>query len=285
MHDETKTEAGPGMPAFAGRRVLLTGATRGIAAAIAMALGKAGASLLIHHSTQVDADLGYPEAAAGLSAHLRQEGVEVNLLDQDLSEPSAGAKVARSALDFGPVDSLVLSASMQVQKQLLFQTSQDVERQFRVNLHANIELLQGLLPSMVAQGFGRIVSLGSVQEVAPSADAPIYAMCKGALRNFLENLALQVGRNGITVNNIAPGLIETDRNAFRRKDMAAWAEISTRCSAMGRAGTAQDIVGPAMLCLSADASYMTGQTIYVSGGAHLPRLGSDGAYPRLTLPL
>jgi NAD(P)-dependent dehydrogenase (short-subunit alcohol dehydrogenase family) len=114
------------------------------------------------------------------------------------------------------------------------------------NLVSNIQLLQRLIPPMRDAGWGRIISIGSVQEISPSGEMPVYAMSKAAQENLVRNLAVQNARYGITVNNIAPGLVQTDRNAFRRKDPAAWEAIAKGANPMGRAGQPEDIAGAAL---------------------------------------
>jgi NAD(P)-dependent dehydrogenase (short-subunit alcohol dehydrogenase family) len=86
----------------------------------------------------------------------------------------------------------------------------------------------------------------------------------------VRNLAVQNARYGITVNNIAPGLVQTDRNAFRRKDPAAWEAIAKGANPMGRAGQPEDIAGAALFLASDAASFVTGCTIEASGGSHIP---------------
>jgi NAD(P)-dependent dehydrogenase (short-subunit alcohol dehydrogenase family) len=182
---------------------------------------------------------------------------------------------AQAASVLGGIDTVVLSASIQVHKSFLAMPPEDVARQFQINLTANIELLQHLLPGMRAQGWGRVISIGSIQELAPSAEMPIYAMTKAALENLVRNLAVENAAYGITVNNIAPGLIETDRNAFRRQDMDDWKRLTRRANPMQRAGQPHDIAGAALFLASGAASFVTAATIHVTGGAHVPRAAND----------
>src|SRR5205823_846170 len=119
----------------------------------------------------------------------------------------------------------------------------DVAGQIQLNIVANIDVLQGILPSMREMRWGRVIAIGSVQELAPSAEMPVYSMTKAAQENLVRNLALQNAPYGITVNNVSPGLIETDRNAFRREDMAVWKAACERANPMRRAGQPKDIAG------------------------------------------
>lgn len=270
---------------FSGRTILVTGASRGIAAAIALALGEAGGEVLLHHSAEVDARAGFPDSAAELAARINKSAGSAHLIDADLTRPGAGSELAHAVLaGCGAIDSVVLSASIQIHKPFLLQSSEEIERQIRLNILANIEILQLLVPGMVQRGFGRVLTIGSIQETAPSAEMPIYSLTKAALRNLVENLAVQAGGAGITINNLAPGLIATDRNAFRRNNPDEWQRISSRANPVGRAGTPEDMVAPALYFLSADTSFVTGATLYATGGAHVRQNSADGAVPRLVIP-
>ena len=268
---------------FAGRRVLVTGASRGIAAELSKVLGSSGAHVIIHFSAAADLATGSQDAAETLRRFIQANGGSADLVEEDLSIEGGGRRLAQKALALGAIDTVILSASRQIHKDVLRQTGEDIECQFRINLYANIELVQGLIPQMANAGFGRILSIGSVQERAPSAEMPIYALCKAGLRNFIENLALQLGRHGITANNVAPGLIATDRNAFRRTDALSWAATSVRSSAVGRAGLPADLVAPVLMLLAREAGYVSGATLHVTGGAHITRNSTDGAFPKLDI--
>jgi NAD(P)-dependent dehydrogenase (short-subunit alcohol dehydrogenase family) len=269
--------------AFAGRRVLITGASRGIAAEIALGIAARGGTVILNHSADADARAGKPQAAEALARRFADVGGAAEIIECDLATPGAGTLLGRAARAAGPVDSLVLSASVQVHRQFLRQEPEDVARQISMNLTANIELLQDLMPGMARRGFGRILAIGSVQERTPSAEMPIYSMTKAALANLFENLALQAGPDGITLNTLSPGLVETDRNAFRRKDTAEWERVCRRANPMGRAGQPSEMVAPALLFLSAEAAFVTGATLYATGGSHV-RSFSDGMSAGLALP-
>ena len=166
---------------------------------------------------------------------------------------------------------------------LLRQSPEDLARQIAINLTANIEILQGLMPDMARRRFGRVLAIGSVQQQVPSAEMPIYSMTKAALVNLFENLAVQAGVDGITLNTLAPGLVETDRNAFRRRDMAEWERVSRSANPMQRAGQPAEMVAPALYFLSAEAAFVTGATLFATGGGHV-RSFAPGAQHGLALP-
>lgn len=266
-----------------GRRILVTGGSRGIAAAIASRLVEEGAVVGINYAAEADQTAGLSRAAKSLAEQADTGEGALHLLERDLSIPGAGRELAeRAEALLGEVDGLVLSASSQVNRPLAEQGAEDIWRQVRLNLLANIELLQTLLPGMAARGFGRVLSIGSVQEVAPSPEMPIYAMTKAGLRNLVEGLAVHYAPSDVTLNTLSPGLIATDRNQHRRADPAAWNSLQASANPLGRAGTPADLVASALHLLSREAGFITGATLYATGGSHIPqpdrgRRSSQGA--------
>ncbi|WP_421907502.1 SDR family NAD(P)-dependent oxidoreductase [Mameliella sp.] len=269
---------------FEGRRALVTGGSRGIAAELSRALARRGALVGVNFSAAADGASGQQSAAEALVAEIRAEGGRAVALEQDLMQDRAGEALAEKArAEIGPVDTLVLSASIQYHVPFLEQSVAQVSDQVRINLLSNIQILQGLLPDMVLARYGRILTIGSVQEVSPTAEMPIYSMTKAAMKNLVENLAVQGGGQNVIFNNIAPGLVATDRNAFRREDAEAWERLQRRANPVGRAGRPQDLTALAMHLLSPANSFTTGATIYATGGAHIPIAGGATA-PRFHLP-
>lgn len=265
---------------FSGRRVLVTGGSRGIAGAIVRAFADSGAQIVLNYCRDADVRAGFPDAAERMIASLQASGVKIIEIESDLTEPGAAAALAERALTaFGSIDIVVQSASVQIHKDFLDQTDADIALQFQINLVSNIQLLQRLIPPMRSAAWGRIISIGSIQEIGPSGEMPIYAMSKAAQENLVRNLAVQNARYGITVNNIAPGLVQTDRNAFRRSDPAAWEAVARSANPMGRAGRPEDIAGAALYLASDAASFVTGCTIEASGGGHIPWARVDATNP------
>jgi NAD(P)-dependent dehydrogenase (short-subunit alcohol dehydrogenase family) len=270
---------------LSGLKAYVTGGSRGIAAALVRAFATSGADIAFSYAPEADAAAGKPGAAKELAREVEAMGQRAFAIEADMSVPAAGriaALAAETAL--GGMDIVVLSASVQVHQPFLAMPPADTERQLRVNLTSNIDALQALLPGMRARRFGRVISIGSVQEAAPSAEMPIYAMTKAALENLVRNLAAENAPHGVTVNNIAPGLVETDRNAFRRQDSEGWQRLARAANPMRRAGQPQDIVGPALFLASHSASFVTGATLYATGGAHIPRPVHDILAGTITPP-
>jgi NAD(P)-dependent dehydrogenase (short-subunit alcohol dehydrogenase family) len=262
------------MFSLAGRKALVTGASRGIAAAIAEALAANGALVGINYSARVDNDGGFADAAASLHGRIRAGGGTAHLLEQDLLEDGSARALATKAADvLGGCDILVLGASAQVHVGLLDMTAADTRRQLQLNLLSTIDLLQALVPAMKARRHGRVLTIGSVQEAAPSPEMPIYAATKAAQASLVQSLSVELAPFGVTVNNLAPGLVETDRNAFRRENPDAWARSADMANPMHRAGRPRDLAGAALFLCSDAAAFVTGATLFVTGGAHIPQPG------------
>ena len=256
---------------LAGRRALITGGSRGIAAAIARSMARCGAAVALNHCAHADTRAGHPQAAEALVTELRALGAKALALEADLAQPGVAVDLAdRAVAALGGIDILVLSASVQVHRDILAQTEAEMALQFQVNLVANIQLLQRLLPPMRDVGWGRVVTIGSVQEDTPSPEVPVYSMTKAAQVNLVRNLALQNAAFGVTVNNVAPGLVQTDRNAFRRREPGVWEDFAAGANPMGRAGQPDEIVGAVLFLASDAASFVTGTTIHATGGSHIP---------------
>lgn len=259
---------------FTGRKALVTGGSRGIAAELSRALAQRGAVVAVNFSAAADGRIGKESAAEQLVAEIRAAGGQAVAVEQDLMYEDAGRQlVEKAAAAIGKIDTLLLSASIQHHTPFLRQTSADVTDQMRINILSNIELLQATLPAMVTTGYGRILTIGSIQEVSPTAEMPIYSMTKAAMKNLVENLAMQAAGQGVMVNNIAPGLIETDRNAFRRENMKDWEDMQRSANPVGRAGHPADLTALAMHLLSPSNTFTTGATIYATGGSHIPNAG------------
>jgi NAD(P)-dependent dehydrogenase (short-subunit alcohol dehydrogenase family) len=137
--------------------------------------------------------------------------------------------------------------------------------QMQVNFHATLQLFQAAAPAMARQRWGRLVSVGSVQERRPHPEMPVYAASKSALENLVRNLAKQLGADGITVNNLCPGVFATDRNAEALGN-PAYAEKVRNAIPLRDFAEPEDAAGAALLLCSDAGRYMTGITLCVDGG-------------------
>ena len=246
---------------MSGRAALVTGSSRGIGRTIALALAEYGADVAIHCvRRRADAE----EVA------MRAQGFDVRSLvvQADLGEADGPPRLAEAvSAGLGAIDILVLNASIEERTPWAEITLDAFQRQVDVNLRSTMQLLQLIVPGMVERGWGRVVTLGSIQQVKPSPVMWLYASHKMAQLNMARNLALQVARAGVTVNNLAPGAILTERNAGPLSNPEHRACIEGRIP-VGRLGAPDDLVGAALLLCSEAGRYITGADLFVDGGWH-----------------
>lgn len=241
------------------RTALVTGARREIGRAIALALAGAGARLAIHHA-------GTDEEARDASAVVReieQAGGTARAFGQDFALDDAGNHLAAAVTAWAPVDILVLNASIELPENFRGITRDRFDRQIAVNLRTTLELLQTLVPPMGERGWGRLVTIGSVQQIRPHPQMLVYAGTKAAQLNWAWNMARQFGGQGVTANNLAPGAILTARN---RTQMATEGEALAQRIPVGRLGRPDDLAGAALLLCSDAGAYINGVNLFVDGG-------------------
>jgi NAD(P)-dependent dehydrogenase (short-subunit alcohol dehydrogenase family) len=253
-----------------GRRALVTGGSLSIGRAIVMAFADAGADVAIHFSPAADAGLGHPDAAHEVAKLLAERGVRHALIEGDFAIAGEGTRTFTAAEDaLGGIDVLVLCASTQQRTAFADVTAEQRERQTRINFHASFELLQAAALRMKARGWGRILTIGSINQTRPEAELSVYAALKSAQYNLALNLARQLADSGVTVNNLSPGLVATARNRWRREDADAWRDIQYAANPMHRAGLPDEMAGAALLLCSDAGSFITGCDLQATGGGHL----------------
>lgn len=236
------------------RKVLVTGSTQGIGLAIAERLVKEGYEVIVHCSRDLEKaericrEIG---AAAAVTCDLGA-AEEVNTLPEKT----------------GKVDALILNASVQYKHVWDEVTEDELEKQLDVNVKSTIRLMQLYYPYMKEQGFGRIVTIGSVNQTNNHPELSVYGATKNAVNAFVKNVAKHTAAYGVTVNNIAPGAIATPRNAAVFEDDVLRKKVEAKIP-MGRFGKAEEIAGVAAMLLSEDGAYITGADIYVDGGMGL----------------
>lgn len=242
-----------------GRTALVTGARREIGRAIALGLAAAGARVAIHHA-------GTPEEVTDAAAVVREieaAGGGAAAFAQDFVQDDAGHRLAAAVTAWAPVDILVLNASIELPEDFTGISREHFDRQIAVNLRTTMELLQDLVPPMAQRGWGRVVTIGSVQQERPHPAMFVYAGSKAAQLNWARSLARQYGGSGVTVNNLAPGAILTARN---QQQMKTEAEGLIQRIPAGRLGTPDDLVGAALLLCSDAGRYINGVNLFVDGG-------------------
>lgn len=233
-----------------GRVALVTGGSRGIGAAVCRALAEAGAAVAINCREQI----GQAEKLAG---EIGKEGGRAIVAAADVSQREAVANmVERVAAGLGPVDILVNNAGIAITRGVDDLTEDDFDRTILVNLKSAFLCTQATLPSMRARKWGRIVNISSGAARGGGSIGPHYNASKAGMEGLTRGYAARLVKEGITVNAVAPSLIETDM-------MSGQPQLISRIP-LGRFGTADEVAKAVMLLV--DNAYMTGQTVALSGG-------------------
>ena len=226
---------------LSGKIALVTGSTRGIGKAIGDAFEEYGAKV-IRHNTKV-CDLADPAAIDAWFDQLEAQGEMPDIL---VANASIQAKIPRTEF---PLD--------------------EAQKEMQVNFFATLRMFQRCYPKMKAQKWGRMIVLGSVNERRPHPDMCVYAATKSAQENLVRGIARQIAAEGITVNNLCPGVFNTDRN----KECLSNSEYGPKVTAaipMHDYAMPEDAAGAALLLASDAGRYSTGSTILVDGGRALP---------------
>lgn len=244
-------------PPLRGRRALVTGSTQGIGLAIARGLAASGARIFLHglaRAPEAEAALG--AACAGFAA------IDIAGTGQ------ASALHAAAASALGGIDILVLCAAAEIRQPLGALTDAAIDTQLATNLSASFELLALCVPAMEARSWGRVIAIGSVQEIHPNADALVYVATKAAQTATMRTLARHHAGTGVTFNTLRPGAIETARNANRLADPVFRAAVVARIPA-GRIGAPEDCAGIAVALCADACAYINGAEIPIDGGMGL----------------
>lgn len=246
---------------LSGRTALVTGSSRGIGRAVALGLATCGADVMVHCAAR------HAEAEA-VAQEIAATGRRSAAIIADISTPAACARlIAETTTRLGPIDILVLNASTEIRRDWLEIGDDDFATQVAVNLRAPLKLLQDVVPGMAERGWGRVVAVGSIQEAKPGPRLLLYAALKSAQTNMIVNLARQYAVRGVTLNNLAPGAIATERNAAVLGDPAYRARVEEQIPAH-RLGAPDDCVGACLLLCCNEGAYITGSTLFVDGGWH-----------------
>jgi NAD(P)-dependent dehydrogenase (short-subunit alcohol dehydrogenase family) len=241
-----------------GRVAVVTGGSSGIGAAMASALARAGAEVVL--VARDAARLG--SAADGLcAAGGRAAWVSADLADRSAVERSAD----EAAAAFGPPDILVNCAGVNLRPPLDSLTVQDWDLTMAVNLTAPFLLGQRFGPSMASRGWGRIVNVTSQQAQRAFGNSGAYGASKGALAALTRSQSEAWARFGVCCNSVCPGFVATRLNAAVASDPERMAALAARTMA-GRNGEPADFAGVAVFLASRASDYVTGQTLYVDGG-------------------
>jgi NAD(P)-dependent dehydrogenase (short-subunit alcohol dehydrogenase family) len=245
-----------------GRRALVTGSSRGIGRALALGLARAGADVAVHAASRID-------AAEAVAAEIRAGGRRAAAFGCDLTRPDAiDPFVDVVTAELGGIDILVVNASVQIRARWDEIDRADFDTQVAANLFSTFRLMQRTVPAMRAQGWGRVLTIGSIQQWHPHPMMAVYAATKSAVASLVRSVARDVAADGVTVNNLAPGVVATDRTEGVLADDAYRASVLARIP-VGFVGEPSDCVGLALLLASPAGRYITGADIPVDGGEHV----------------
>jgi 3-oxoacyl-[acyl-carrier protein] reductase len=243
-----------------GQLALVTGASRGIGRAIAVALAKQGATVIGTATSS--------QGAEGIEAGLREaggkgRGIVLNVTDA----ASVDAAIADIEAHEGTPAILVNNAGITRDGLLLRMKAEDWQAIIDTNLSSVFRLSKACLRGMMKQRKGRIINIASVVGLIGNAGQANYAAAKAGIIGFSKSLAREVGSRGITVNVVAPGFIDTDmtRALSEEQRTALLGPI-----ALGRLGTVEDVAAAVVFLASPGAAYITGETLHVNGGMYMP---------------
>jgi len=241
-----------------GKVAVVTGGAKGIGRAISEQLGKDGAAIAVW-----DLDgAGAKETAVLIND---ADGRAIACTVDAASAEGIAAAVARTRSELGPVTILVNNAGMSGFRPFLDITEEMWDRIMQVNLKGPFLCTQAILPDMLAAGWGRIVNISSSSAQTGSARMVHYAASKGGVIGFTKALAIELAAQGITVNNIPPGFIDTPM----LRSSPVNVEAAVAASPMKRAGKPEDVAAACSYLVSEAAAYVTGQTLSVNGGRYL----------------
>jgi 3-oxoacyl-[acyl-carrier protein] reductase len=248
------------MAALTGKTALVTGASRGIGRAGALALAAAGAQVLVHYGRGA-------KEAEDVVAEIRKVGGRADAITADLAAADGASKLARQARSIvgDRLDILVANAGVLKVATIEETTVEDFDKLFAINVRTPFFLVQQLLP-ILSKG-SSIVFLSSLAARAVVGTEPAYAATKGAIDTLVKHFASALGARGIRVNAVAPGVVETDMLNFTKTD--AGRDFALGMQALKRLAQPDDIGGVIAFLASDNARWITGETIHVDGGSKL----------------
>jgi 3-oxoacyl-[acyl-carrier protein] reductase len=235
------------------RVALVTGASRGIGRAVALALAEAGADVAVNYHERA-------QEANEVAASVRATGRRAVVAGADVADGRAVAAMVRSVEEaLGSVDVLVNNAGIAIIRNVDELTEAEFDLTLAVNLKSAFLCTQAVLPGMRAQGWGRIVNISSGAARGAGGIGVHYNASKAGMEGLTRGYAARLVKHGITVNAVAPSLIDTDMMNARREQYAARIPL-------GRMGTAEEVAQVVVMVIGNE--YMTGQTVQLNGGTH-----------------
>lgn len=248
------------------KTAIVTGAGRGIGAALAKGLAREGAAVVVNYSRSA-------EAAGQVVRDIIAGGGKAVAIQADISKLAEHAQLISAALKhFGRLDILVNNAGIEYTVPFLSTSEEQFDHTLAVNLKGVYFLSQKAAQAMIQGGYGgRIINISSCHDTVPLDGRSAYGVSKGGLAMLTKSLALELAEHRIHVTGLAPGAILTDMNraSLTRPEAVDWASKNLP---IGRVGEAEECVGAAVFLASDEAGYVTGTTVYVDGGLLLRKL-------------
>jgi len=249
------------------KSVIVTGASRGIGRATALACAREGADVLINYRAPADASAQHAQAADDVVQAVRALGRRAIAVEGDVGDPATGERLVAAAVDaFGKVDVLVSNAGICPFHTLLDMPDAVFETTMHVNLHGAFYVTRAVARQMVKQGHGgAIVSTSSISALVGGEMQTHYTPTKAGVHSLMQSCAVALGRHGIRCNSVLPGTIETDIN---QQDLAAPGkrEYFERRIPLGRLGQPEDVADCVVFLASDRARYVTGAALLIDGG-------------------
>jgi len=248
------------MPRLEDKVALVTGSSQGIGQGVAVRLAQEGAKVVINYHS-------HPEGAQETLAQVRAAGSDGITIQADLGQTSEiDALIQQSLSKFGRIDILVNNAGLEKPAPFWEVLESDYDLVLHVNLKGVFFTTQAFVKQLMARNApGRIVNMSSVHEELPFPHFASYCASKGGLKMLCRNLAIELAPYNITVNNVAPGAIETPINTSLLHDKAKLAALLANIP-LRRLGKPADVAGAVVFLASPDADYITGTTLFVDGG-------------------
>ena len=236
---------------------VITGASKGIGRGIALGLADAGFDIAVNYR-------GDSKGAEATAEKIRTMGMKAQIVQADVGFKREVDRMFDEVLEkIGTPDVLVNNSGVQTWKPLLDLSEEEWDRVIRTNLKGTFLCTQRAARLMAAKRWGRIINIGSGSNKAPFPNLVDYTSSKGGIEMFTRVAAVELGYYGITVNCVAPGMIEIERTLAEAPDYAGtWAPLTP----LGRIGQASDVAATVVFLASPQAEFITGQTIYVDGG-------------------
>lgn len=240
-----------------GKKAIVTGASRGIGRAIALALARAGADVVVNYN-------GQAAAAEEVVARIREMGRQAVTCRADVSIPAEAVKLVNVAVEqLGAVHILVNNAGITRDNLVMRLAEEDWDRVLEVNLKGAFNTIKAASRLMLKARWGRIINISSIVGITGNAGQASYAASKAGLIGLTKAVARELGSRNITVNAVAPGFILTDMTASLPENVK---EKMLGQVALGRFGQPEEVAAVVVFLASEGAGYITGQTIVVDGG-------------------